>query len=98
MASIFSAYKDVNGTILYNLYNAINIDGDIDPSLYDEKYMTESDDWYTLSHKYYNTTYLWWAILVANKIDNPLEPYVGKIKILKSGVVAEILNQMNSNS
>ena len=98
MASIFSAYKDDDGTILYNLYNSVNIEGDIDPSLYTEIYMTDSDDWYTLSHKYYNTTYLWWIILVANKIVNPLEPYIGKLKILKSGVVSEILNQMTTIS
>ena len=96
MASIFSAYKDANDITLYNLYNSVNIDGEIDPSLYTEIYITESDDWYTLSNKYYDTTYLWWVILVVNKIDNPLEPYVGKLKILDGRVVSEILNQMST--
>lgn len=98
MANIFKTYIDEDGVLFYNYYNSINISGDIDPVLYDEIYVNESDDWYSLSYKHYNTTYLWWVILIANNINNPLEFLDGpkKIKILKPSVVTQILSQLNS--
>lgn len=95
MANIFNVYKDDDGALFYNLMNSIHIDGEIDPILYTEIYYNDVDDWYSLSQKYYNTTYLWWTILVANKITNPFEVQPGtKIKILKANVVSQILGQL----
>lgn len=98
MAGIFKTYKDENDVLFYNFYNSINISGEIDPVLYDEVYINESDNWYSLSSEYYNTTYLWWTILMVNNINNPLEFIDGpkKIKILKANVLSQILSQINS--
>lgn len=96
LANIFNTYEDVDGIQFYNLYNSIKIDGDIDPSLYDEIYFSQVDTWVELSQKHYGTTYLWWVILVANNINNPLEEITPgtRIKILKPNVVSQILSQL----
>lgn len=96
-ANLFSIIEERDGTQFYNLYNSINISGDIDPTLYEEIIWTDSDDFYTLSHKYYDTARLWWAILVANNIINPFEDLVEgqRIKILKSAVVSQLISEIN---
>lgn len=96
MANIFNAYEDADGVQFYNLFNNVNIDGDIDPSYYDEIYYSSFETWIDLSVKFYNTTYLWWIILLANKITNPLEDIEPgrKLKILKPNIVSYILSQL----
>jgi len=96
MANIFQTYTDEDGYEYYNLLNSIYIDGDIDASLYDEYYMTSSDNWYDLANRYYGDNRLWWTILIANNIINPFESLANtKIKILKSFVVSDIISQIN---
>jgi hypothetical protein len=96
MASIFKAYEDADGVQFYNLFESINIDGDIDPSLYDEIYLSDAETWVDLSQRFYGTSYLWWTILLANNITNPFEESQPgkKIKILKPNIVSFILSQL----
>ena len=96
MANIFTVYSDKDGTNFYNLYNSVNIDGDIDPTLYTEHVWTGSNDWYGLALTYYNDIRLWWIILVTNKIVNPFTNIVPgtRLKILKGAVVSQILSQI----
>lgn len=99
-ANIFSTYVDADGYSYYDLINNLVIEGDIDSTLYDEIFYNENVSWYDLSQLYYNTTRLWWVILIANNIINPFEDVKtgDKIKILKSTVVSEILSNINNQS
>lgn len=96
-ANIFTTYVDDNGYSFYNLFNNINIDGDVDPSLYSEDYIYSHNSWYQLAYKYYGTTRLWWILLVINNVNNPFDVNPGtKIKILNKEVVTQILSQINN--
>lgn len=97
MANIFPVYEDQDGLQFYNLFQSINIEGDIDPTLYTEHPWSGTDNFYHLSYKYYNTTRLWWVILTANNIINPFDDIAPgtKLKILKQPVISQILSQMN---
>jgi hypothetical protein len=97
MANIFSVYDD-DGILFFNFNNIINLEKDIDKTLYTEHFANLDDDWYSLSQKYYGTSRLWWTILVANDISNPfteIEPGT-VLKILKGAVVSEIVSQINT--
>lgn len=98
LANIFPVYTDEDGMEFYNLFQSINIDGEIDPTLYTEHQWSGSDNFYHLSYQYYNTTRLWWVILTANNIINPFDdiPSGTKLKILKQPVISQILSQMKS--
>ena len=92
--NIFDVHKDENGIYFYNLYNSVYFDDNISTSLYTEHIFSEGDTWTTLSYKYYKTVELYWIILAANNIQNPLNlPDSGtKLKILKDFVVSDILS------
>ena len=93
LANIFDVYTDEDGLDFYNLFQSINIEGDIDPTLYTEHSWSVTDNFYHLSYQYYNTTRLWWVILIANNIINPFDdiPPGTKLKILKQPVISQIL-------
>lgn len=96
-ANIFTVYEDEYNILYFNLINDLSIDGDIDPSLYQEIFYNQEESWYEMSYKYYGTTRLWWLILVANKVNNPFEDIKtgDRIKILRKEIVSEILSQIN---
>lgn len=98
--SIFNVYEDENGMYFYNLYNSIYIDDDISPLAYTTHIFSSEDFWTKLADQYYGDKRLWWVILVANNITNPLKlPEAGTpIKILKPEVVSDILNQALNGS
>lgn len=97
-ANIFNTYTTSEGYEFYNLVNAINIEGDIDPTLYDYDVAYDFRSWYDLSNKYYGTPRLWWIILIANKKQNPFDVISGeRVKILKSPAVTQIVSQINNS-
>lgn len=98
LSNIFNTYETKDGFQFYDLSNSINIEGDIDPSLYINEYIYNIGDWYTLAHKHYGNVKLWWVALIVNKIKNPFEIQSGqRIKILKKEIVSEILSQINNS-
>lgn len=97
-ANIFDTYTNDDGYMFYDLSNSVNIDGELDRSLYTEDYIYSFSDWYALSYKYYGTVRLWWVALIVNKVTNPFDISSGqKIKILKKEVVSEIISQINNS-
>lgn len=98
--TIFNVHKDSDGMYFYNMYNSIYIPDDISPLSYDTHVFGEGDYWTKLANQYYGDKRLWWIILVANNILNPLKLPEGgtPIKILKPEVVSEILNQTVNGS
>lgn len=99
-AQIFNLYEDENSQLYFNLLNDISIDGDIDPSLYDEIFYNSEENWYDLSYRYYGTTRLWWMILISNNIVNPFEDIKtgDRIKIIKKNIISDILAQISNSS
>ena len=98
-ANIFNTYEDENGLTFFNLMNSLNIEGEIDASLYTYDLAYSFTSWYELSNKHYGTPRLWWIILLANNVKNPFEIPAGlKVKILKGAVVTEIVSQINNSN
>ena len=96
--NIFNLYKDQDGAYFYNLLQSIQVDLKKMPNsafrVYNTKY---GDTWPLISYKVYGTPNLWWAILIANEITNPLkrlEPGT-EIKAFVEEVVSEIISQIN---
>ena len=97
-SNIFNTYTNVDGYEFFNLMNALNIDGELDPSLYTYDTAYDFRSCYELSSKHYDTPRLWWIILIANNIKNPFEITSGqRVKILKSYVVTQIVSQINNS-
>lgn len=97
-ANIFSVYTDEDGYEFFNLLNAINIEGEIDPSLYSYDIAHDFRSVYDLSKKYYGTPRLWWIILIGNNIKNPFDIKEGtRVKILNTAVVTQIVSQINNS-
>jgi hypothetical protein len=70
--NIFKLYKD-GEYYFYNILKTINFPEKLDDSYY-EKYRVKSSMPLTaLSFKFYNTTKLWWLIVLCNNINNPVQ-------------------------
>lgn len=70
--NIFKLYKD-GEHYFYNILKTINFPEKLDNSYY-EKYRVKSSMPLTaLSFKFYNTTKLWWLIVLCNNINNPVQ-------------------------
>lgn len=46
---------------------------DLDPSLYQDYYVQDTDTWTGISYKFYKTYKLWWLVCKFNGVLNPLE-------------------------
>jgi hypothetical protein len=99
--NIFNTHIDESGLYYYNMYNSIKLPENFSKATYDIHTFREGDYWTKLASKYYGNKKLWWVILVANNIINPLKlPETGtELKILKPEAVSLILNEvLNDNS
>lgn len=98
--NIFNVYETKDGLYFYNLYNNVIIDENIAKIFYKIHTFREGEYWTLLADKYYGDHKLWWVILIANKIKNPLRlPEAGtELKILNPEVVSNILNQILNGS
>lgn len=94
--NIFNVYQDLNGMYFYNLINNITIPDDLPINLFNSYIVKYGDTWPFISYKTLNSPNMWWMILLANKIDNPLLPIEPgtELKIPKEEVVKEILSQI----
>ena len=95
MENIFNVYQDSNNMYYYNLLQTVVFPQNLPISLfsaYDVKY---GDTWPFISFKAYQTPNLWWLILLANNIQNPMAPMVpGKqIKIPIMAVAKQVISQ-----
>jgi len=95
--NIFNLYQDINNNYYYNLLQTIHIPDNLPEGYYDTYIVGYQDTWTVISYKIYGTPNLWWVITHTNKIINPTkipEPGV-ELKILKTGVVKEIISQIS---
>ena len=97
--NIFNVYLDDNNFYYYNLLQTIVFPQNLPLQLFDSYKTVPQDTWPVVSYKAYNTTKLWWIILLANNIQNPLDKIeVGTIlKIPTFSVVDSVLSQINTN-
>ena len=89
---------ELDGSRYYDLTDDIIIDVDtIDPSRYTLHTVSIGETPYSLSYKYYNTTQLWWVILVFNGIEDPFEIARSSGMVLKipdDSLMSDIVNAL----
>jgi len=97
--NIFDIYNDENGFYYYNLLKKVDFPLDLDASVFDY-YLTKPIDTYpNISYNFYGSVVLWWIIVAANNIDNPMEqPKAGTLlKIIKPIYVSSVLSRLTEN-
>ena len=68
---LYTVEKDSNSSYYYyNILNKVVIPDSIDQSLLGTIDLDRKLPWTTLSYKIYNTTHLWWLIVLLNKPSN----------------------------
>lgn len=97
--NFFNVYSDEDNDYYYNISKKVNIPEDIGSNYYLDYIVKPGDTWTLISYTYYNDVKLWWAICIANNIQNPLElPTHGtRLKILVPEVVQNILATIRSS-
>jgi len=96
MENIFNVYQEPDGMYFYNLLQTISFPQNLPMNLFTGYAIAYGDTWPYISYKAFNSPNLWWIILLANNIQNPLEPLVPGtlIKIPVAAVVREVLAQI----
>lgn len=96
--NIFNVYTDENDRYFYNLLQTVVLPSNLPKGYFDEYSVVYGDTWPLISYKNYNTTNLWWIILMCNDIMDPttIAPPSTKLKILKTEVVSLVLTQINT--
>ena len=94
--NIFNVYQDQDGMYFYNLLQTVVFPQDLPANLFDYYNVAYGDTWPFISFKTLGSPNLWWLILLANNIQNPLEPLVNgtQLRIPIKDVVREILTQI----
>lgn len=100
MENMFNLYKEKNtGKYFYNLLQTIVFPTNLPANFFSAYNISYEDTWPLISYKNYKTPNLWWIILHANNILNPIEPLVVGKQILipnmelVNTILAEIGNQ-----
>jgi LysM repeat protein len=70
--NIFNVYQNESGYYYYNLLETIVFPKNLPPNLFTTYIIAPGDTWPYISYKAFNTPNLWWLILKANDIANPL--------------------------
>jgi len=96
--NIFNIYTDVDNKYYYNLLQTIAFPDNLPNSFFIQYVVGNQDAWSLISYKMYNTIDLWWIILLANAITNPLEPLIPGtvLKIPNAAIVQDVLAQITS--
>jgi len=96
MENIFHIYQDNDDRYFYNLLQTIHFPQDLPASYFQGYNITYGDTWPYISYKVYGNIKLWWVLMLANNIINPIEqPEPGTtIRVPTINVVNEILTQL----
>ena len=97
--NIFDIFTDKDDRYFYNLLQTIAFPQNLPDGYFDLYNIVYGDTWPFISYKVYNTPNVWWIILLANNINNPITSLVPgttikipKIQLVKI-VLAELLTQ-----
>lgn len=100
--SIFNVHQSGNkkdGHYFYNISTKITIDTEnISPDVFEYYTVQKRLPWTSISYIIYKTQHLWWLILAANKIINPItQPAPGTVlKVIKPEFVNSVLQEIQS--
>lgn len=96
--NMFNVYQTEDGLYYYNLVQNIIFPQNLPKTLFNKYVISYGDTWPLVSFKTLKTPNLWWVILLANGIRNPITTCeVGKeINIPIDEVIREVLNQISS--
>ena len=80
--------------LMYNIVKKIHIPDNLDNSFFDFFTLNKNLPLTTISYQIYSTTYLWWLIMLVNKIINPSKnlPVGQKIRYIKPEYVKIVLD------
>ena len=94
--NIFNVHQDENGLYFYNLLQTVQFPQNLPPNLFTRYTIVYGDTWPFISFKTLKTPNLWWLILLANGINNPLAPLLqgDTVQIPIPAVVREVLSQI----
>lgn len=94
--NLFNVYQTSDGFYYYSLLQNIVFPNDLPKTLFTKYRIRYGDTWPFISYKTLGSPNLWWLILLANKIRNPINTcIVGTvIDIPIKQVVQEVLNQI----
>ncbi len=94
--NIFKVYTD-NSFYFYNILKTINIPEDLQDDIFYKYKIPNPMSWHVLSNKLYNTTDLWWLIVLTNQISDPVNlPQGGTvIKVIKPAFITQVLKTIS---
>ena len=94
--NIFNVYQNEDGMYFYNLLQTVVFPPKLPLNLFKSYTIRDGDTWPFISYKTLGTPNLWWIILLANDIINPvvLPPNGSQIKIPIDTVVRQVLSQI----
>lgn len=83
--------------LYYNLLNSIYIPTPLQPDTYYTITLNRIMPWTVISYDEYKTMNLWWLIVLANNIFNPImyPPAGTRLNIIKPSFVPAIINNIN---
>ena len=97
--NIFKVYQTgKKNYYYYNILKKIKISENLNNSFFDFIVLNRNLPLTTVSYELYGTTYLWWLILVVNKIQNPVKnlPAGKKIRFVKNKFLKDILDNIKN--
>jgi hypothetical protein len=94
--NIFNVYQEEDGMYYYNLLNSIQFPPNLPATLFNKYTVKTGDTWPFISYKAYKNPNLWWIIILANNIQNPVMMTESGTEILIPviDVVKEVLGQI----
>ena len=99
LENIFNVYQLENGMYFYNLLQTIHFPQNLPSSLFNAYTIEYGDTWPFISYKAYKNPNLWWVILLANNIQNPIisMPPGTIIGLPNIDVVKEVISQIRQS-
>jgi hypothetical protein len=97
--NVYEARKGDDKYFFYNLGKKINLDlSDTDSRAFKYIKVNRRLPWTSISYQEYKTQHLWWLILAANKITNPIIlPKIGDVlRIIRNEYIDSILSELNT--
>jgi LysM repeat protein len=96
--NIFQLYQDENNKYFYNLLETINFPDNLPEGFFSNYVIQPGDTLPLISFKLFRTIHVWWAICLANKINNPtitLTPG-DVLRVPNINIIREIIRQINT--